>query len=140
MSYIPISSPLVAVFNNASQTTASREYDLRFNQSLYSSAFLPTATEIKTVLDCALIGDVRWDISTASLGTNRFVSNGIKDGAQRGYNQSGTSGGGGGISTDLAVARFTRMKDISLVAYASLPYGYAFTATAYYTRALGVLT
>lgn len=139
MTYIPISSPLVAVYNDTDQITTDREYDLIFDQSLFPTAFLPTSTTITTVLDCALIGDVRWDISTRSSGSNRFSSSGIKSGAQRGFGQSGVSGGGGGTSSDLAIARFARMRELSLIAYASLNYGYEYNATAYYTRALGVL-
>lgn len=140
MTYIPIGSPLVAVFSNTNQAAPSVEYSLSFNKSLFSTALLETSTQIKTILDCAVIGDARFDIAPdTSGGAYRFSSSGIKSGVQRGTFMSGTGGGGGGMCSDLAIARFERMKNISLIAkgYTS---AVSYDAMSFYSRMVGVLT
>lgn len=141
MSYIPLSSPLVAVFSNTNQNTTDLEYDLSFDKSLYSSAHLKSATKVDVFLQCVVIGDIRWSLSGDSRGTGslRFSSSGIKSGAQRGYNSTGAAGGGRGVSNELAIGRFVRMKEIGLVSRGVFDI-YNYNATAHYSRIVGVLT
>lgn len=139
MTYVPIHTPLVAVFSNTNQTTTASSYNAEFDTSLHSTARLTSSTEIQTALDCVLIGDIRVDIEIRGSLSTRFVSNGIKSGAQRAFSQSGDSGGGGGTSSDLAIGRFTHREGITMTSVVTRV-GSDHVSTAYYTRAVGVLT
>ena len=139
MTYVPINTPLVAVFSSTSQTTTASSYDAEFDKSLHPTARLTSDTEMRMVYDCVLIGDIRVDIEIRGSLSTRFVSSGIKSGAQRAFSQSGDSGGGGGTSSDLLIGRFAHGQNIAMTSVVTR-LGFDHISTAYYTRAVGVLT
>jgi hypothetical protein len=139
MTYVPIDTPLVAVFSNTNQTTTASSYDAKFDKSLHPTARLTSDTQMRTSLDCVLVGDIRVDIEIRGSLSTRFVSSGIKSGAQRAYSQSGDSGGGGGTSSDLLIGRFAHEQNITMTSVVTR-LGFDHISTAYYTRAVGVLT